>query len=106
MAVNVDLTASQAMNDSNWKSAMNDEMESQERNGTWNRTNRKPEMKVLPCKWIYTIKENIDGSKKFKARLVVGGHRQREGVDFQETFAPVVRYGTIRILLALATQFN
>ncbi len=63
---------------------------------------RPQEKKVLKCRWIYVIKKNLD-QEKFKARLVVGGHKQTFGIDYEETFAPVVKCQSIRILLALAT---
>ena len=59
--------------------------------------------KVLPSKWIFTLKRKSDGEIiKYKARIVAGGHRQRAGVDYKETFAPVAKFGSIRILLTLA----
>jgi hypothetical protein len=60
-------------------------------------------MNILPCKWVFVKKENPDGSDLCKARLVVGGHRQTYGIDYHETFAPVVKYQSIRIILAIAT---
>ena len=85
---------------------MDTEMQSQIDNGTWTLVERHKDMKVLGCKWVFNIKEDSEGKKKHKARLVVGGHRQKEGIDFNETFAPVVKHTSIRILLGLATVLN
>lgn len=58
---------------------------------------------ALPSKWIFTIKRRLDGTvDKYKARIVAGGHKQRDGIDFQETYAPVAKFVSLRILLAMA----
>ena len=64
----------------------------------------RPERKyVVTSKWIYKIKHVVDGSiEKHKARFVVRGFSQKEGIDYEETFAPVARYTSIRSILALA----
>ena len=57
----------------------------------------------LPSKWLLVIKRKVDGSiDKFKARIVAGGHRQREGLDFHETYTPVAKFVSLRILLTMA----
>ena len=62
-------------------------------------------MKVLPCKWVFVIKTDSDGVPiRFKARLVVGGHRQVEGIDFHHTYAPVSRMATIRTMFAVSAN--
>lgn len=59
--------------------------------------------KLLPCRWVFTFKEN---GNLFKARLVTGGHRQVEGMDYDNVFASVATNTTIRSLLALATAMD
>nr|GFB85402.1 zinc finger, CCHC-type [Tanacetum cinerariifolium] len=72
-------------------------------NDTWELTNLPPGCKALGCKWILKKKMKVDGSiDKYKARLVIQGFRQKEGIDFFDTYAPVARITTIRLLLALA----
>lgn len=72
-------------------------------NNTWTLVSRPKDCKVLKCKWIFRIKRNQDGSiNKYKARLVARGDQQKEGIDFDEVFAPVARLETIRILLAIS----
>ena len=53
--------------------------------------------------WVFKIKKNPDGSKRFKARIVMKGFMQRQGIDFINTYAPVAKWSTIRTLLAITT---
>ena len=63
--------------------------------------------KALGCKWIFTIKYNSDGTiERYKARLVVLGNHQEEGIDYMETFAPVARMTTVRLFLDIAVKEN
>uniref|UniRef100_W8AQ86 Retrovirus-related Pol polyprotein from transposon TNT 1-94 n=1 Tax=Ceratitis capitata TaxID=7213 RepID=W8AQ86_CERCA len=88
-----------------WKKAMNAEYESLMRNGTWELVDRPKNGNVIGCKWVFSIKRNPDGStEKYKARLVALGCSQKYNVDYCETFAPVVRHSTIRLILALAAK--
>ncbi|KAD3640743.1 hypothetical protein E3N88_29966 [Mikania micrantha] len=87
-----------------WKEAIQDEMDSIMHNNTWKLTDLPPGCKPLGCKWIFKRKMKVDGSiDKFKARLVIQGFRQNEGIDFFDTYAPVARISTIRLLIALAS---
>ena len=75
-----------------------------EKNQTWELVDKPRHKRAIGVKWVYRTKLNFDGSiKKHKARLVVKGYAQMFRVDFSETFAPVARLDTIRMLLALAT---
>lgn len=90
-----------------WVSAMKDEYETLTRNGTWTLTELPPNRKAIGCKWVYRIKENADGTiNKYKARLVAKGYNQLPGTDFGETFSPVIKPATIRILLTLMLTHN
>ena len=72
-------------------------------NGTWDISPLPPDKKALGCKWIYKIKYHSDGSvEHFKARLVVLGNHQVEGIDYDETFAPMANMVTICTILAVA----
>ena len=71
------------------------------------RSDVKPYHRVLDHKWVFKIKQSIDGViERFKARCNILGNLQREGFDYDETFAPVVRYTTVRSLIALAASRN
>jgi len=95
----------EAERDKKWIVAMQEELTMIEKNDTWKLVERPPDRKVIGVKWVYRTKLNADGSvNKHKARLVVKAYAQIFGVDFSETFAPVARLDTIRLLLAIATQ--
>ncbi|KAJ9554160.1 hypothetical protein OSB04_018205 [Centaurea solstitialis] len=86
-----------------WRSAMADEYSALMRNGTWTLVPRVPNSNVIDSKWVYKLKRDQTGAiKRYKARLVAKGFRQQPGIDYQETFSPVVKSTTIRVVLSLA----
>ena len=93
--------------DKNWMAAMKKELSMIEKNKTWELIDRPQNRKVIGVKWVYRTKLNANGSiNKHKARLVVKGYAQVFVVDYSDTFAPVARLDTIRLLLAIAAQMN
>ncbi|RVX01765.1 Retrovirus-related Pol polyprotein from transposon TNT 1-94 [Vitis vinifera] len=90
-----------------WKEAINDEMDSIMSNQTWELVDLPPGSKPIGCKWVFRRKYHTDGMiQTFKARLVAKGFKQREGIDYFDTYAPVARTTSIRILFALASIHN
>jgi hypothetical protein len=88
-----------------WEDAMRSELRSLDQHKTWEVVDRPSDRtkKILPCHWVYRVKTDKDNQpEKFKARLVAGGNRQREGHDYFDTYAPVIGYATLRILLTIA----
>nr|KAJ0198596.1 hypothetical protein LSAT_V11C700365700 [Lactuca sativa] len=90
-----------------WKEAIHDEIDSIIHKNTWVLADLPPGCKALGCKWILKRKMKVYGTiDKYKARLVIQDFRQKEGIDFFDTYAPVARISTIRLLLALAAIHN
>ena len=90
-----------------WKEAIKSEIDSILQNHTWELVDLPPGIKLLGSKWIFKRKMKTDGTiDKYKARLVIKGYRQREGLDYFDTYSPVTRITSIRIILATATLRN
>ena len=100
--------AVQSTDSAKWKSAMDEEMKSLHQNKTWELVQIPKGKKTIGCKWVYTKKEGLPGENniRYKARLVAKGYAQKEGIDYNEVFSPVVKHSSIRILLALVAQFD
>ena len=84
---------------------MREEFDALQRNRTWQLVPRPPRANVITGKWVFRHKTRPDGSlERYKARWVERGFRQRAGVDFTDTFAPVVKPGMIHVVLQLAVS--
>ena len=97
----------EASMDERWKSAMDEEIYALEKNNTWKIVNVPINKKTVGCKWLFNIKYKPDGNiDRFKARLVAKGYTQVYGLDYMETFSPVAKMTTVRILISLAACKN
>jgi hypothetical protein len=86
---------------------MSEEYDSILKNDVWTVVPRPHGKSVVTSKWLYKIKHAADGSvEKYKARFVARGFSQKEGIDYDEIFAPVARYSSIRIIISLAAVFG
>ncbi|CAM8915811.1 unnamed protein product [Rhodiola kirilowii] len=95
----------QAAKDSKWMEAMQKEISALELNETWHITALPPGKTIVDCKWIYKVKFHANGTiERYKARLVAKGFTQVEGLDYQDTFAPVAKMTTVRCLLAVSAS--
>ncbi|GJX95157.1 retrovirus-related pol polyprotein from transposon TNT 1-94 [Tanacetum coccineum] len=100
-------TYKDALTQSCWIEAMQEELNEFERLEVWELVPRPDKVMVITLKWIYKVKlDELGGILKNKARLVARGYRQEEGIDFEESFAPVARLEAIRIFLAFAAHMN
>ncbi|GJV89139.1 retrovirus-related pol polyprotein from transposon TNT 1-94 [Tanacetum coccineum] len=99
------VTYYEAIKDKRWRSAMDSELEVLERNQTWTIEELPSNKKAFGCKWVYKIKYKSDGTiERFKARIVILGNHQVEGIDYTETFAPVAKIITVRVFLAVVAS--
>jgi hypothetical protein len=86
-----------------WEAAVADELASHKANGTWDLVPRPATRRPIGCKWVFTTKRNADNSvARHKARLVAKGFSQQEGVDYSNTYSPVMSYDSLRALLSIA----
>ncbi|GJV32294.1 putative ribonuclease H-like domain-containing protein [Tanacetum coccineum] len=100
-------TYKDALTQSCWIEAMQEELNEFERLEVWELVPRPDKVMVITLKWIYKVKlDEMGGILKNKARLVARGYRQEEGIDFEESFAPVARLDAIRIFLAYVAHMN
>ncbi|KAL5563802.1 hypothetical protein UlMin_033549 [Ulmus minor] len=100
-------TVKQAMKDSCWVAAMQKEIEALQRNHTWDLVDPPSDVNIIGCKWVFKLKYRADGTlERHKARLVAKGYNQTQGLDFFDTFSPVVKPATIKIVLTIALTFG
>nr|GFA28767.1 ribonuclease H-like domain-containing protein [Tanacetum cinerariifolium] len=94
-----------AFNDPNWQNVVHDEYHALIKNNTWTLVPRPTDSNIVHCMWLFRHKYHADGTlSRYKARLMADGSTQLEGVDVDETFSLVVKPGTIRAVLSLATS--
>lgn len=91
-----------------WRTAMQEEFDPLRQHKTWELRSAeiKYDKKIIGCKWVYRIKIDADEKKRYKARLVIKGYEQVYNVDYDETFTPVARLSTLRMLLALSIEMG
>jgi hypothetical protein len=94
----------QAVGNPKWDNAMDEKMVTLDANVTWEFVVLPKDKKTIGCKWVYKVKHIANGSvNKYKTRLVTKGYAQTYGIDFEETYSPVAKMRTIRIIITMAT---
>ena len=97
----------EALSHPDWCSAIVEEMQALDDNGTWNLVQLPAEKKVIGCPWVFAIKVNPDGSVAcLKARLMAKGYAQTYGVNYSDTFSPITTMTSVRLSISLATTYN
>lgn len=108
--VKIPETAAEAMDSEfheDWKAAMMNEYQSLMNNQTWCLMDLPTGKKAIGCRWVFNVKKDKKGNvERFKARLVAKGCSQKYGVNYTETYSPVVRHSTIRMIFAIAASLK
>jgi hypothetical protein len=95
-------TVIKALQDKNWKAAMDEEILALQRDDTWLLVPADQAQNIIDCKWVFKVKQRADGNiDHYKARLVANGFKQRYGLDYEDTFGPMVKMTTIHIILPI-----
>ncbi|WVZ62530.1 hypothetical protein U9M48_012269 [Paspalum notatum var. saurae] len=98
-------THKEALKFQQWRQAMDAEFQALQKNQTWTLVPPKKGINLIDCRWIFKVKRKADGSvERYKARLVAKGFKQRFGIDYVDTYSPVVKPTTIRVILSLAVS--
>ncbi|KAG7547985.1 Integrase catalytic core [Arabidopsis suecica] len=105
--VKIPETYEEAMQTKEWRDAVQEEIGAMTRNHTWDEEALPSRKKTVSSRWIFTIKYKSNGEiERYKARLVARGFTQTYGADYKETFAPVAKLHTVRVVLSLATNLS
>ena len=106
-ACHIPTTVQEALMDPKWTKAIEEEMGALLKNQTWTLVPLPQGKKTVGCRWVFSVKHKADGSiERYKARLVAKGYTQIYGVDYHETFSPVAKLNTVRVLLSLAANLD
>jgi len=90
-----------------WHTAMQEELRALHSNQTWLLVPPHPSMNAIGSRWVYKIKRHADGQvTRYKARLVARGFTQQEGIDYLETFSPMIKPTTVRLVLTIVVSYG